>query len=195
VDSALRIRDLLQETLFPTIALVTSRAWSAGALIAIACRHIVMAPGSSIGAAEPIPATEKNIAALKSEFSTTAANNGYNPRIAEAMVDKKDGLPGYADAGEILALTDVQARELNLSEGTADTAEEALHLFSMDDAAVYYEDKGWKDDVLGLLQNEYVRMLFVGLILAAVLIEIKTAGIGVGLVTALPAGRRHAHIW
>ena len=188
VDSALRIRDLLQETSIPTIALVTSRAWSAGALIAIACRHIVMAPGSSIGAAEPIPATEKNIAALKSEFSTTAANNGHNPRIAEAMVDKKDGLPGYADAGEILALTDVQARELNLSEGTADTAEEALHLFSMDDAAVYYEDKGWKDDVLGLLQNEYVRMLFVGLILAAVLIEIKTAGIGVGLVTACLLG-------
>lgn len=188
VDSALRIRDLLQETSIPTIALVTSRAWSAGALIAIACRHIVMAPGSSIGAAEPIPATEKNIAALKSEFSTTAANNGHNPRIAEAMVDKKDGLPGYADAGEILALTDVQARELNLSEGTADTAEEALHLFSMDDAAVYYEDKGWKDDVLGLLQNEYVRMLFVGLILAAILIEIKTAGIGVGLVTACLLG-------
>ena len=188
MDSALRIRDLLQETSIPTIALVTSRAWSAGALIAIACRHIVMAPGSSIGAAEPIPATEKNIAALKSEFSTTAANNGHNPRIAEAMVDKKDGLPGYADAGEILALTDVQARELNLSEGTADTAEEALHLFSMDDAAVYYEDKGWKDDVLGLLQNEYVRMLFVGLILAAVLIEIKTAGIGVGLVTACLLG-------
>ena len=188
VDSALRIRDFLQETSIPTIALVTSRAWSAGALIAIACRHIVMAPGSSIGAAEPIPATEKNIAALKSEFSTTAANNGHNPRIAEAMVDKKDGLPGYADAGEILALTDVQARELNLSEGTADTAEEALHLFSMDDAAVYYEDKGWKDDVLGLLQNEYVRMLFVGLILAAVLIEIKTAGIGVGLVTACLLG-------
>ena len=188
VDSALRIRDLLQETSIPTIALVTSRAWSAGALIAIACRHIVMAPGSSIGAAEPIPATEKNIAALKSEFSTTAANNGYNPRIAEAMVDKKDGLPGYADAGEILALTDVQARELNLSEGTADTAEEALHLFSMDDAAVYYEDKGWKDDVLGLLQNEYVRMLLSALSWRQSSSKIKTAGIGVGLVTACLLG-------
>jgi len=104
------------------------------------------------------------------------------------MVDKKDGLPGYADAGEILALTDVQARELNLSEGTADTAEEALHLFSLDDATVYYEDRNWKDETLGMLQNEYVRMLFVGLILAAVLIEIKTAGIGVGLVTACLLG-------
>ena len=58
VDSALRIRDLLQHSQVPTIAFITSRAWSAGALIALSCRHIVMAPGSSIGAAEPIPATE-----------------------------------------------------------------------------------------------------------------------------------------
>ena len=59
VDSALRIRDILQGTSIPTIAFVSSRAWSAGALIALSCRHIIMAPGSSIGAAEPIPATEK----------------------------------------------------------------------------------------------------------------------------------------
>lgn len=188
VDSALRIRDLLQQTSVPTVALVTSRAWSAGALIAISCRHIVMARGSSIGAAEPIPATEKNIAALKSEFSTTAANMGHNPRVAEAMVDKTDGLPGYADAGQILALTDVQAKELNLSEGTADTAEEALHLYSLDDVTVHYEEKSWKDESLSFLQNEYVRMIMVGIILAAVLIEIKTAGIGVGLLTALLLG-------
>lgn len=50
----------------PTIAYVTSRAWSAGALIALSCRHIIMASGSSIGAAEPIPNTEKNIAAPES---------------------------------------------------------------------------------------------------------------------------------
>ena len=95
------------------------------------------------------------------------------PALPKRWSIKNDGLPGYADAGEILALTDVQARELNLSEGTADTAEEALHLFSLDDATVYYEDRNWKDETLGMLQNEYVRMLFVGLILAAVLIEIK----------------------
>lgn len=185
VDSALRIRDILQGTSIPTIAFVSSRAWSAGALIALSCRHIIMAPGSSIGAAEPIPATEKNIAALKSEFSTTAADMGHNPRVAEAMVDKNAGLPHYAAAGEILALTDTQARELNLSEGSADTVEDALHLFSLGNAKVYYENKTWWDSGLGLLQNEYVRMLLIGLILTAVLIEIKTAGVGIGLLTAL----------
>ena len=51
-DSALKIRDMLRSTSLPTIAFVKSRAWSAGALIALSCRHIVMAPGSSIGAAQ-----------------------------------------------------------------------------------------------------------------------------------------------
>ena len=52
VDSALKIRDALQQASIPTIAYIPSRAWSAGALIALSCRHIVMAPGSSIGAAD-----------------------------------------------------------------------------------------------------------------------------------------------
>ena len=188
VASALKIRDTLQRTSLPTIAYVTSRAWSAGALIAFSCRHIIMAPGSSIGAAEPIPNTEKNIAALKSEFSATASAMGHNPSVAEAMVDKTDGFPDYAEPGKILSLTDKQAKELNVSEGTADSPEDALRFFSMGDAGVQYEERNWKDMIVGILQNEYVRMIFIAFILAAVFLEIKTAGMGVGIVTALVLG-------
>lgn len=187
-ESALKIRDMLRSTTVPTIAYITSRAWSAGALIALSCRHIVMAPGSSIGAAEPIPDTEKNVAAMKSEFSATASQMGYNPRIAEAMVDKSLGFPDYAEPGKILSLSDVQARELNISAGTARSPEEALRLFSLGDAEIVYEEKNWKDMFIGLLQNSYVRMVFIALILAAVFAEIKTAGMGVGLVTAVVLG-------
>ena len=188
VSSALKIRDMLQQTSLPTIAYVTSRAWSAGALIALSCRHIIMAPGSSIGAAEPIPNTEKNIAALKSEFSATAGAMGHNPSVAEAMVDKTAGFPDYAEPGTILALTDKQAKELNVSEGTADTPEDALRFFSMGDAKTQYEERNWKDMIVGILQNEYVRMIFIACILAAVFLESKTAGMGIGLVTALILG-------
>lgn len=188
VDSALKIRDLLQTTPLPTIAYVNSRAWSAGALIAIACRHIVMAPGSSIGAAEPIPNTEKNIAALKSEFAATAGKMGHNPRLVEAMVDKTTGYPEYAEQGQILALSDTQARQVNLSEGTVDSIAAVQHQFSLDNTQVVTVERNWKDIIIGLLQNDYVRMLFVGLILAAVLVEIKMAGIGVGLATAILLG-------
>ncbi len=187
-DSALKIRDMLRNTTVPTIAYISSRAWSAGALLALSCRHIVMAPGSSIGAAEPIPGTEKNIAAMRSEFSATASQMGYNPRIAEAMVDKSLGFPGYAEVGKILSLSDVQARELNISAGTANSPEEALKLFSLGDTVVAYEEQNWKDMFVGLLQNNYVRMIFIALILAAVFAEIKTAGMGVGLVAAVVLG-------
>lgn len=188
VDSALKIRDMLRSTSVPTIAFVKSRAWSAGALIALSCRHIVMAPGSSIGAAEPIPNTEKNIAAVKSEFSATASHMGHNPRVAEAMVDKTDGYPGYAEPGKILSLSDVQARELDIAEGTANSLEDALKLFSLGDAAVLYEEKSWKDSIIGMLQNEYVRMLVIACILVAIFVEIKTAGIGIGIITAIVLG-------
>ena len=188
VSSALKIRDMMQRTSLPTIAYVTSRAWSAGALIALSCRHIIMAPGSSIGAAEPIPNSEKNIAALKSEFSATANAMGHNPSVAEAMVDKTDGFPDYAEPGKILSLTDKQAKELNVSEGTADSPEDALRFFSMGNASVQYEEQNWKDQIVGILQNEYVRMVFIALILAAIFLEIKMAGMGIGVVTAFVLG-------
>ncbi len=188
VDSALKIRDMLMASDVPTIAYVTSRAWSAGALIALSCRHIIMAPGSSIGAAEPIPNTEKNIAALKAEFSATAAQNGHNPGVAEAMVDKSQGYPDYAEPGKILALSDGQAKELNVSDGSADTLSEALALYSLGDAPLTYVDKDWRDDVVGILQNPYVRTIFVALIIAALLAEIKMAGIGAGIATAFVFG-------
>ena len=182
VDSALKIRDMLMASDVPTIAYVTSRAWSAGALIALSCRHIIMAPGSSIGAAEPIPNTEKNIAALKAEFSATAAQNGHNPGVAEAMVDKSQGYPDYAEPGKVLALSDGQAKELNVSDGSADTLSEALALYSMGDARLTYVDKDWSDEAMGILQNPYVRTLFVALIIAALLAEIKMAGIATAFV-------------
>lgn len=188
VDSALKIRDMLQQSTVPTIAFIPSRAWSAGALIALSCRHIIMAPGSSVGAAEPIPNTEKNVAALKAEFSATAQQHGYNPRIAEAMVDKTVGFPHYADVGTILALSDTQAKELNISSGTADSPEEALRFYSLGDATVYYTQQDWRDSIVGILQNPYVRVVFIALIIAAVLAEIKMGGIGIGLLTAIVLG-------
>ncbi|EHM37587.1 NfeD family protein [Anaeroglobus geminatus] len=188
VDSALKIRDMLQQTNIPTIAYVTSRAWSAGALIALSCRHLVMAPGSSIGAAEPIPATEKNIAALKAEFSAAATATGKNPRLAEAMVDKTMGYYGYADEGQILALSDVQAKTVNLSDGTAASEEAVLGLYSLGDAVIVSDELEARDMFMGILQSRVVRVLLVALIFSALVVEIKMGGIGAGLGVAVLMG-------
>ena len=58
VDSAVKIRDKIVSCGLKTIAYVNPRAWSAGALIAIACDEIAMNLGSSIGAAETRPNEE-----------------------------------------------------------------------------------------------------------------------------------------
>ncbi|GAJ11697.1 unnamed protein product, partial [marine sediment metagenome] len=57
LDAAVRIKDILIDTKINTIAFINKKAISAGALVSLATRHIVMAPGSTIGAATPIRLT------------------------------------------------------------------------------------------------------------------------------------------
>ena len=75
VESAFRIRDALFSAREPVIAYVDGRAYSAAALISLAANRILMKPGSSIGAAEPIPSTVKMVSALRGEFESTALRN------------------------------------------------------------------------------------------------------------------------
>jgi len=61
VSSAFEIRDAMFRAQVPTVAYVAQRAFSAGALITLSAQKIVMAPGASLGAAEPIPKTIKTV--------------------------------------------------------------------------------------------------------------------------------------
>ena len=80
----------------PTYAFVRGEAWSAGALISLACKNIIMTPGSSIGSAEPRQGAmggkettdEKIVSALRAKFKATAEKNGHSKILAWAMVDK-----------------------------------------------------------------------------------------------------------
>ena len=67
VDAAVAMRDLLLASQVPTIAFVNRRAISAGALITLAAEKVVVASGSTIGAATPVqmgPGGE-NVSSLK----------------------------------------------------------------------------------------------------------------------------------
>ena len=121
VDDANDIRDALQASGIPTIAYVKERAWSAGALIALACDKIYMAPGSSIGAAEPIPSTPKYISALRAEFISLAQAHHRNPNIAAAMTDPDTVVPGLKAKGQILSLSANDAQKWHFINGIADT--------------------------------------------------------------------------
>ena len=79
-------------------------ALSAAALVAISCRKIYMAPGTTIGAATPysVKRTELDVVAIEVEeklmsrykacFRATAQRNGHSADLAEAMVDPRMSL-------------------------------------------------------------------------------------------------------
>lgn len=189
VDSAVKIRDMISSSPLETICYIKNRAWSAGALIAIAHHHIAIAPGGSIGAAEPIPATEKTVAALKAEFAATAHKSGRDARVAEAMVDKSLGLPGYAEKGQILALTDYQATEVGYADIVAVDRAAVLNNYGLSDNEVLEYNREWPEKLAGWLSDPVVKSLLLSIIFLAVFTEIKTAGMGaaasIGVIAAL----------
>ncbi len=126
IDSALDIRDMLLETPLDTVAFIKGRAWSAGVLVAIACEQVIMAPGSSIGAAEPRPAEEKIISAWRAELEETAIHRGRDPKLLAAMVDSDMEIEGVVEEGKLLTLTASRAMELGLIDGISATEMQAL---------------------------------------------------------------------
>ena len=84
-------------SLIPTYTFIDSNAGSAGALIALATKHIYMAPVSAIGAAAPVlstgqdlPETErdKTISYFSALVRSMASRNGHNPDLGEAFMNK-----------------------------------------------------------------------------------------------------------
>ncbi len=82
-----------------TVAWVHPEAYSAGAMIALACHEIWMSPSSAIGDAAPISISSgggleslgkteraKAESPILQEFRDSAARNGYDPLLARAMV-------------------------------------------------------------------------------------------------------------
>jgi membrane-bound serine protease (ClpP class) len=98
-------------------------SWSAGALIALSCRDIYMATGTSLGAAAPVAldstgamesAGEKAVAAIRSQIAALAERNGHPVGIALAMVDYDVDLWEVRVNGTVQALTESEVQRLEL---------------------------------------------------------------------------------
>jgi membrane-bound serine protease (ClpP class) len=85
-----------------TIAYVSDKAISAGAMIALACNEIVMAPSAQLGDCAPIALRDdgtlesmgdteraKQESPILAEFRDSALHNGYDPLLAQSMVSMK----------------------------------------------------------------------------------------------------------
>ena len=187
LDSAVKIKDILIDTKIDTIAFINKKAISAGALISLATRHIVMAPGSTIGAATPVrltyweerPASEKVISYFRKEMKSTAEANNHPGDIAEAMVDPDVKIEGVVEKGKLLTLTTKEALRLKVAEHEAKDLDELCQKFHLQGIEIEKRPIPWTEKVVDLMPSTFPLRdwhiwVFVGI--GLVIGEIFTAG-------------------
>ena len=188
VSAATDIRDALLGSKIPTIAYVSQRAWSAGALITLSAQTVIMAPGSSIGAAEPIPTTVKTVSALRGEFEATAQRNHRPAQIAAAMVDTNADAPAYKKHGAILTLSAQDAQRAHIADGIAQTLPDALRSRGLANASVQTAAYSWGEEVARFATSPEVSGLLLTLGMLGLLIEMQTLHGIAGLIGVLAFG-------
>ncbi|MBV8424591.1 MAG: ATP-dependent Clp protease proteolytic subunit [Candidatus Eremiobacteraeota bacterium] len=174
VDAATNIRYALYASRIPVDAYVSERAWSAGALVTLAAQKIVMAPGSSIGAAEPIPKTPKTVSALRAEFRATAERAHRDPNIAGGMVDANVSVPPYKKPGAILSLTANDAVRAHFADGVALTQGDALGKLGLGSATVITPQYTFGERLARFATNPEVSGMLLSLGFLGFLIELQT---------------------
>lgn len=180
VSSAFAIRDALFSAQEPVEAYVAERAYSAAALITLSASHIVMAPGASIGAAEPVELggavapSDKIVSALRAEFESTAQRNHYNPQIAGAMVDKSMTLPQYKRPGAVLTLNTDDAVRAGIAQGTAPTLAVALSQWHLGSAPQTTQSYSFGEMLARFATDPAVSGLLLTLGMLGLLIEMQT---------------------
>lgn len=186
VDAAERIADAVRSSKIPVYAFVNPRAYSAGALIALATDGIYMRNGAVLGAATPVDgggtkAPEKYVSAMRAEFRALAEEQGLDPRIAEAMVDESLGAPGIAEPGKLVTLSTSEALRVGYAKAQVESEAALLDKIGLPDATVQVLEVNWAEAVVRFLTGPIVSSLLLSVGVLAVLAEIKAGAHGLGL--------------
>ncbi|MHC2995311.1 MAG: ATP-dependent Clp protease proteolytic subunit [Candidatus Atribacteria bacterium] len=179
VDAAVQIRDKIIKLNIPSVAYIKNRAWSAGALIALSAKYILMDKSASIGAAEPRPADEKTISALRAEFTSTAQSRGRPEDLAAAMVDKDIEIENVIEKDKILTLNAEQAIKLNIADNIVLNNEEVLNFLNLRDAKIVHIYPNWAENVSRFVTNPAVSSLLLSIGFLGLIIEFWTLGWGI----------------
>jgi len=191
IDAAWEIIDAVRDSRVPVHAYVNRRALSAGAMIALSAERLYMRPGSTIGAATPVVgegkrASEKMVSAMRSEFRALAEERGFDPAIAEAMVDENVAVEGISEAGQLLTLTTSEAVELGVATAVVEDWPALVASVGLEGAAVQEVSPNWAEQIVRLLTNPMLAPLLLSLGFMGLIIEIRTPTFGlagaVGLV-------------
>ncbi|MGC9530099.1 MAG: NfeD family protein [Candidatus Bipolaricaulaceae bacterium] len=188
LDAAVAARDLLLDSSVPTIAFVNREAYSAGALLAIACRRIYFAPGGVMGAATPVyfaaggsteQAPEKVVSAVRALFRATAELRGRPPQVAEAMVDPDVAVEGLVAEGKLLTLTAQSAAGWGYSDGGADDLPGLLEQEDLAEAQVVRFTYRWVDRAVDVLTQPWLSGLLIAVGVGGLILELVVPGFGI----------------
>jgi len=185
LDSATKIKDAILNSKIETVAYVNKRAISAGALIALSCKRIVMADGSTIGAATVVDQTgekqsEKAQSYFRSEIGSTAEINGRNKEIAKAMVDEDIVIDGINEKGKLITLTAVEALQHQMCDTIVHTDDQLYAYLDIASTDVEEITITMAERIVRFLTNPIISSLLMTLAFLGLIFEIKTAGWGVG---------------
>lgn len=223
---------LIETSGMPTIAYVNNEAISAGAIITLSCDKIVIAPGGTIGDAQPIPTNEKTVSYVRGRMYSIAEKQSRNPDVAIAMVDREIVLvkldnreikalspEEYAEnqknginmqvispRGNVLTVSAEQAIDLGIADAIAKNTNELLSHFNLAEfngkkivlsnqelhtfkgnlianlskASVQKVYMTIPEKIAIFVTNPIVASILIALGVIGMIIEIKTAGWGIG---------------
>ena len=182
VDAAQQIVNSLKEAKVPVYAYVNRRAFSAGAMIALAADAIYMRSGSVMGAATPVDgggtkAPEKIVSAMRSEMRALAEARKLDPRVAEAMVDEEIEIAGVVEKGKLLTLTTAEAVKVGYAQEVADWNALMLQLRAVG-APVQNARVNWAEGLVRFFTHPLVAPMLLSLGFLGLLIEMKTPAFG-----------------
>ncbi len=183
VDSAVEIKKTIMESPIHTICYINDKAISAGALIALACDDIVMAPGSTIGAAEPKiggeKADEKTVSFWSAELAGAAEYNGRNPQIAAAMADSDIAIPDVVEKGKLLTLTSAQAIDLGMADKEVVNRQLLLEEYGLGSAVVIEVEPDFQENIARFLTSSWVSTILLAVGLGGLVLELLFTGFGI----------------
>jgi membrane-bound serine protease (ClpP class) len=192
VDTAQKAKILMGNFPAPIYGYINTNALSAGAYLSLLTDSFYMAPGSTIGAAEPVllgggEVNEKMLSFWEAEMRSAAERQGKDPMIAAAMVREEITIENLVEEGQLLTLTTAEAENINFSNGTVSSIIALLELEGLSSAEVIYKAASFWEKFSGLLINPFVATLLLIMGFFFLIVEILTAGFGIGGILSLLA--------
>ncbi|PTM59484.1 NfeD family protein [Desmospora activa] len=184
VNAALDIGKLLRASEIPVTVYIKGEAISAGAYIALNADHILMTPGSAMGAAAPVTITgeeadPKTVAFWRSNMQAAAEAQGRDPEIAGGMVDRNVEIEGIKEKGELISLSAQQAVKLEMADKLVANEQEVLRFLKAEDAEVVHTDLTVSERIARFVTSPYVIPVLFTIGLAGIAIELFSPGFGI----------------